>query len=247
MIRLQMTNRRLDRLSAPEAFFLGLRHRPALASVQDSDTGVIRIHAPIAQINDHLPGYRSRVLQQDPGLFQLCAQHMTIIWVACKRPGPHDQPLLVQRNAHILGRLDELTSGNLQKPAVDLIGDGLGLHRTVDSHPLELFYTPSALITRALRSLARSPCRAVPCIRFLSISSQIAPSRFLPTLVFSLPIRREKTPHVVALGFTRCDQLVAGLAPAGVRPCWAHQRKPPGWGRGVRVSPARRQVMLPSD
>ena len=96
MIRLQVTNRRLDRLSAPEAFFLGLRHRPALASVQDSDPGVIRIHAPIAQINDHLPGHRSCVLQQDPGLFQLCAQHMTITWVACKRPGPHDQPFLVR-------------------------------------------------------------------------------------------------------------------------------------------------------
>ena len=29
-------------------------------------------------------------------------------------------------------------------------------------------------------------------------------------------------PHAVALHFARRDQLAAGLAPAGVRPCWAH-------------------------
>src|ERR1017187_3226949 len=40
--------------------------------------------------------------------------------------------------------------------------------------------------------------------------------RFLPTL---------GRPHAVALRFVRRDQLTAGLAPAGVRPCWAHTRK----------------------
>ena len=40
--------------------------------------------------------------------------------------------------------------------------------------------------------------------------------RFLPTLGH---------PCAVALRFTRCGQLVAGLAPAGVRPCWAHMKK----------------------
>src|SRR5690606_32662221 len=39
---------------------------------------------------------------------------------------------------------------------------------------------------------------------------------FLPTLGH---------PHAVALHFVRCDQLTAGLAPAGVRPCWAHMKK----------------------
>lgn len=42
--------------------------------------------------------------------------------------------------------------------------------------------------------------------------------RFLPTLGH---------PHAVALHFIRCDQLTAGLAPAGVRPCWAHNEKAP--------------------
>ena len=40
--------------------------------------------------------------------------------------------------------------------------------------------------------------------------------RFLPTL---------GRPHAVALHFVRGDQLTAGLAPAGVRPCWAHKPK----------------------
>ena len=40
--------------------------------------------------------------------------------------------------------------------------------------------------------------------------------RFLPTLGH---------PHAVALRFARLGQLAAGLAPAGVRPCWAHQKK----------------------
>ena len=52
--------------------------------------------------------------------------------------------------------------------------------------------------------------------RLLSGSCSSARSfdpRFLPTL---------GRPHAVALHFTRCDQLVTGLAPVRVRPCWAH-------------------------
>ncbi|MBZ0179995.1 MAG: hypothetical protein K8F36_11945, partial [Melioribacteraceae bacterium] len=52
--------------------------------------------------------------------------------------------------------------------------------------------------------------------RLLSDSCSSARSfapRFLPTLGH---------PHAVALRFVRCDQLTAGLAPARVRPCWAH-------------------------
>ncbi len=33
-------------------------------------------------------------------------------------------------------------------------------------------------------------------------------------------------PHAVALRFARRDQLATGLAPVGVRPCWAHKQKP---------------------
>ena len=39
--------------------------------------------------------------------------------------------------------------------------------------------------------------------------------RFLPTLGH---------PYAVALHFAHCDQLAGGLAPPGVRPCWAHMK-----------------------
>ena len=41
---------------------------------------------------------------------------------------------------------------------------------------------------------------------------------FLPTL---------GRPYAVVLHFAHCDQLAAGLSPAGVRPCWAHHKKAP--------------------
>jgi hypothetical protein len=56
-------------------------------------------------------------------------------------------------------------------------------------------------------------------------------SAFYPVLVHRLAIYAPRflptlgRPHAVALHFVRCDQLTAGLAPAGVRPCWAHQKK----------------------
>ena len=40
--------------------------------------------------------------------------------------------------------------------------------------------------------------------------------RFLPTVGY---------PSAVALHFAHCARLAAGLAPAGVRPCWAHPKK----------------------
>ena len=43
--------------------------------------------------------------------------------------------------------------------------------------------------------------------------------RFLPTLGL---------PNAVALHFAHCDQLAGGLAPPGVRSCWAHKKKAPG-------------------
>jgi len=39
--------------------------------------------------------------------------------------------------------------------------------------------------------------------------------RFLPTVGH---------PSAVALHFVRCGQLTGGLAPPGVRPCWAHKK-----------------------
>jgi len=52
---------------------------------------------------------------------------------------------------------------------------------------------------------------------------------FYPVLVHQLAVYAPRflptfgRPHAVALHFVRRDQLTAGLAPAGVRPCWAHK------------------------
>ena len=32
-------------------------------------------------------------------------------------------------------------------------------------------------------------------------------------------------PHAVAIHFADCGQLATGLAPVGLRPCWAHKKK----------------------
>jgi hypothetical protein len=67
-----------------------------------------------------------------------------------------------------------------------------------------------ALITRALRTRARSPCLASPHIRFLFVGLQLrAP----------LPSRRLRRSAVC---FARRDQLTRGLSPPSRCPCWAH-------------------------
>jgi len=74
-----------------------------------------------------------------------------------------------------------------------------------------------ALITRASWFHAQSPCLAVPYIRFLSIGSQFMLHASFPHSVALMQLR---------LRFARRDQLATGLAPVGVRPCWAHMKKP---------------------
>lgn len=56
-------------------------------------------------------------------------------------------------------------------------------------------------------------------------------SAFYPVLVHRLAIYAPRflptfgRPHAAALHFAHCDQLAGGLAPPGVRPCWAHNEK----------------------
>ena len=60
-------------------------------------------------------------------------------------------------------------------------------------------------------------------------TSSLLGSAFYPVLVHWLAIYAPRFlptlghPRAVALDFARCDQLATGLAPVGVRPCWAHQ------------------------
>ena len=89
-------------------------------------------------------------------------------------------------------------------------GKNAHLHRTIaGSTPLRLDHESFAVLCPlALLGSAFYPI----LVHRLAV---YAP-RFLPTL---------GRPHAVALHFVRCDQLTAGLSPAGMRPCWAHIKK----------------------
>src|SRR5690606_32583741 len=71
----------------------------------------------------------------------------------------------------------------------------------------------SALVVRASRSTARSPCSAAPPIRFLFVGS-----------TGSLPRFFQRSPHGrrFAARFGPYDQVPGGLSPPDHRPCWAH-------------------------
>jgi hypothetical protein len=91
------------------------------------------------------------------------------------------------------------------------------------ARPPNLRHRP--LVTRASRSLARSPWSAPPLSGSCPSAHSFAP-RFLPTLGH---------PHAVALRFARCDQLATGLPPVRVRPCWAHKLKAPRFLGALRI------------
>ena len=77
----------------------------------------------------------------------------------------------------------------------------------------------------------------------LAVLCQLASfgSAFHPVLVHRLAIYASRClptighPRAVALHFVHCDQLTAGLAPVGVRPCRAHEAKTPTARLGVLV------------
>jgi hypothetical protein len=73
-----------------------------------------------------------------------------------------------------------------------------------------------ALVTRALQIGACSPCLAAPSMRFLFIDSRFTLHASFPHSVTLMQLRNTQA---------RCDQLAAGLAPTGVRPCRAHSNK----------------------
>ena len=111
-----------------------------------------------------------------------------------------------------------------------------------------LLTSRSSLHRRPFRHEARSPqvrthsfTAQPPDLRHLSLDHEsfavygplaLLGNAFYPVLVHRLAIYAPRflptlgRPHAVALHFVRCDQLTAGLAPAGVRPCWAHQKNP---------------------
>ena len=112
-----------------------------------------------------------------------------------------------------------------------------------------LLTSRSGLHRRPFRHEARSPqvrthsfITQPPDLRRLTLGHKsfavfgplaLVGSAFYPVLVHGQAIYapRLPIPHSVALmqlrlHFACCDQLTAGLAPAGVHPCWAHKKKP---------------------
>ena len=80
-----------------------------------------------------------------------------------------------------------------------------------------------ALVARASRSFARSPCSTPPRIRFLFVDT-----RFRSPLLSAPP-----SPTVaLRLAWGRCDQLPRRTCISKPCSCWAHKKRPRPEGRG---------------
>jgi hypothetical protein len=88
-----------------------------------------------------------------------------------------------------------------------------------------------ALVTRALWFCAHSPCLATPSMRLLFISSRFTRHASFPRSVTLTQLHNTQA---------HCEQLAAGLAPAGVCPCLAHDRHrgPSRWKAPLPHHPA---------
>ena len=86
---------RLDCLSAFELGSKQLVHRFDAPPVHPVNAGVIRIHTPIAQIDERLLHGSARAPSQRIALSNLCCQGVPINRLRAKRLAPRDQTLLV--------------------------------------------------------------------------------------------------------------------------------------------------------
>ena len=93
---LQMPDGRLHCLPAFEPVSLLGGQALELAPVDDLNARVVRIHAPEAQVYDHLLGLGPSVLGQDGGLLQLLVQRVAVVWVAREAARSHHQALFVR-------------------------------------------------------------------------------------------------------------------------------------------------------
>jgi hypothetical protein len=87
----------LNRLAPLEQLCLLFADPFALAPVHDAHIRVVRIHPPIAQIDERRCGLGVRVLHQDRGqlkLLKLLGQGVPVVRIAVERPRAHDQVVL---------------------------------------------------------------------------------------------------------------------------------------------------------
>ena len=82
VIGLRVTDQRLDRLAPFEQALLVVGERLVLAAVDGLHARVVRVHAAVAQIDDHLPGSSPQVLKQVVRLLELGVENVAVVRVA---------------------------------------------------------------------------------------------------------------------------------------------------------------------
>lgn len=213
----------MDRPSAPAAPLLAFTRFQALcrfsrARAASSSPGPVLCASQRGQVASSLPGSdraspclpRTAPLSRASDAWlpaSLCLKHSSSFG-----PSPRIRllrPLLTSRSGS--------TPSPFQAQGEISPGKNAFLHRTTAGstppplgHESFAVHGPLALVTASYPVLVHRHAVYAP--------------RFLPTLGH---------PHAVALHFTRCDQLVAGLPPAGMRPCRAHHRKAPNFRPGL--------------
>ena len=95
VIRLEVTNRWLPRLSSLEPAALLPGQRLVLAAVNDLYPGIVTIHTAKAQVNDHFLWFAPDIFEQDARLLELRGKNVTVVGVAGEGPRPDHQAALM--------------------------------------------------------------------------------------------------------------------------------------------------------
>ena len=91
VISFEVHDDRLDRLAAFEQSALLIGQPLVLASVFDLDIRAVLVHAPVAQVGVHQLEFNALALHHNGALLNLLVHGVTVIRVAWKAPGAHDQ------------------------------------------------------------------------------------------------------------------------------------------------------------
>ena len=98
VIGLRVADQRLDRLASFQQTLLMVGERLVLAAVDDLHARVVRVHAPVAEVDDHLLRTSPQVLHQIARLLELGAQNVAVVRVAGEAARAHHQALLVRHH-----------------------------------------------------------------------------------------------------------------------------------------------------
>ena len=106
MVVLHVPDHRLHRLASLQPLSFQLRHRLDAPPVHHANAGIVRIHAPVAQVHVGLFNRFAARVDERIGLLDLRRQRVPIKGVASEALGPYDQALLMgDRQAHLHAKL----------------------------------------------------------------------------------------------------------------------------------------------